>query len=155
MINQFLCNQGMIFPWLSTLKIKSGESLTVIQIVISQVKSVALMPRALLILLSKSLTYITTNNGSPLELSRTPYRILVLIASKQRNLTDPYYGCIYILNYNVITQSQRTTILYFIFIWTRGTDISLIWYRCCFPRPALLCWQYWPVILAVLFPTCI
>ena len=33
------------------------------------------------------------------------------IASKHRNLTAPYYGSIYILNYNVITQSQGTTIL--------------------------------------------
>jgi len=34
------------------------------------------------------------------------------IASKHRNLTAPYYGSIYILNYNVITQSQGTTILF-------------------------------------------
>jgi hypothetical protein len=53
--------------------------------------------------------------------SRTPYRIiliitsLVAIASKHRTLTAPYYDCIYILYYNVITQSQGTTILYLIF----------------------------------------
>ena len=63
-----------------------------------------MLPIALLMLLSKSLTYIKTNNSSPLEPSRTPYRIiliipgLVAIASKHCNLTAPYYGCIYILN---------------------------------------------------------
>jgi len=36
---------------------------------------------------------------------------LSAIASKHRNLTAPYYGSIYILNYNVITQSQGTTVL--------------------------------------------
>ena len=36
---------------------------------------------------------------------------LTEIASKHRNLRAPYYGSIYILNYNVITQSQGTTIL--------------------------------------------
>jgi len=40
------------------LKIKSCESLTVIKMVVSYAKSVASMPVALLILLSKSLTYI-------------------------------------------------------------------------------------------------
>jgi len=36
---------------------------------------------------------------------------LSAIASKHLNLTAPYYGCIYILNYNVITQSQGTNVL--------------------------------------------
>jgi len=77
------------------------------------------MPIALLMLLSKYLSYIRTKNGSPFEPSRTPYWIfiipgLVAIASKHRYLTASYYGCIYILKYNVITQSQGTTILYFI-----------------------------------------
>ena len=36
---------------------------------------------------------------------------LSAIASEHRNLTAPYYGSIYILNYNVITQSQGTTVL--------------------------------------------
>ena len=68
------------------------------------------MPIALLILLSKSLTYIKAKNDSPFEPSRTPYWIifiipgLVAIASKQRNFTAPYYGCIYILHCNDITQ---------------------------------------------------
>jgi len=78
------------------------------------------MPISLLILLSKYFSYIRTKNGSPFEPSRTPYWIfiipgLVAIASKHRYLTASYYGCIYILKYNVITQSQGTTILYFIF----------------------------------------
>ena len=78
------------------------------------------MPIALLILLSKYFSYIRTKNGSPFEPSRTPYWIfiipgLVAIASKHRYLTASYYGCIYILHYNDITQSQGTTILYFIF----------------------------------------
>lgn len=38
---------------------------------------------------------------------------LVAIASKHRNLTVLYYGCIYILFYNVINKSQGT-ILYFV-----------------------------------------
>ena len=60
------------------------------------------MPIVLLILLSKSLTYVKTNNTSPLEPSRTPYRIIVIIpglveiACKHRNLTAPHYGSIYI-----------------------------------------------------------
>ena len=79
------------------------------------------MPIALLVLLSKSLTYIKAKNGSPFEPSRTPYWIifiipgLVAIASKHRNFTAPYYGCIYILHYNDISQPQGTTIFYFIF----------------------------------------
>jgi len=79
------------------------------------------MPIALLILLSKSLTYIKTLKDSPFEPSRTPYKIiliipgLVAIASKHRNLTATYYGCIDILTCNFITQSQGTTILYFSF----------------------------------------
>ena len=79
------------------------------------------MPIALLLLLSKSLTYIKAENGSPYEPSRTPYWIIIIIsglvaiASKHRYFTAPYYNCIYILHYNDITQSQGTTILYFIF----------------------------------------
>jgi len=66
------------------------------------------MPIALLILLSKYFLHIRTKNGSPFEPSRTPYWIfiitgLVAIASKHRYLIAPYYGCIYILKYNVIT----------------------------------------------------
>ena len=51
----------------------------------------------------------------------SPYRVilhipcLVAIASKHSNLIAPYYGCFYILNYNVISQSQGSSILYFIF----------------------------------------
>jgi len=78
------------------------------------------MPIALLMLLSKYLSYIRTKNSSPFEPSRTPYWIfiipgLVAIASNHRYLTASYYGCIYILHYNDITQSQGTTTLYFIF----------------------------------------
>jgi len=40
---------------------------------------------------------------------------LVAIASKHRILTATYYGCVYILNYNVITQSYLTTVLSYIF----------------------------------------
>ena len=77
------------------------------------------MPVALLILLSTSLTYIETNDCSPMEPSRTPYGIILLFwvgrNCKYRNLTAPYCGCNYILNCNVITQSQETTLLRFIF----------------------------------------
>jgi len=78
------------------------------------------MPIALLILLSEYFSYIRTKNCSLFEPSSTPYWIfiipgLVAIASKRGYLTASYYGCIYILHYNDITQSQGTTILYFIF----------------------------------------
>jgi hypothetical protein len=59
------------------------------------------MSIGLFVLLSKSLTYIKTNNRSPLEHSRTPYRIILIIpdlaavARNHRNLRAPYYGCIY------------------------------------------------------------
>jgi len=67
------------------------------------------MPKLLLMLLSKSFSYIRTKTGSPFEPSRTPYWIfiisgLVAIASKHRYLTASHYGCIYILKYNDITQ---------------------------------------------------
>ena len=106
---------------LSILKIKSYEFLTVIKVVVSQPKGVVLMLIALFMLLSKSLKYIKTNNCFPFESSSTPIKIiliipcLVAIASKHRSLTAPYYGCIYILNYNVITQSHGRTLLHFIF----------------------------------------
>jgi len=95
-----------------------------------------------------SFTYIKTNNCSPLETFRTPYGIiliipcLVAIASNHRDLRAPYYGCIYILNYNVITQSQGTAILYFIFhmcMWYISYLVLL------FPHLALLFWQFQPV----------
>jgi uncharacterized membrane protein len=76
------------------------------------------MPIALLIILSKSLTYIRNKNGSTLEPSWTPYGIifivpgLVTIASNYRNLTAPYNGFIYILCFNVIMQSQGTLLLF-------------------------------------------
>ena len=79
------------------------------------------MPIVLLVLLSKPLTCIKTNNFSPLRPSRTRCRIiliipgLVAIASKHCHLTAQYYGYIYNLNYDVIIQSQGMTILYFIF----------------------------------------
>jgi hypothetical protein len=63
---------------------------------------------ALLILLSKSLTYSKGNIGSSLEPCGTPYRIILIIpglveiARKHRNLIAPYYGCIDILKNNVI-----------------------------------------------------
>jgi len=53
---------------------------------------------------------------------------LTAIANKHRNLTAPYYGSIYILNY-VITQSQGTTILLLRFSYRHavyvifGTDV--------------------------------
>ena len=53
---------------------------------------------------------------------------LSAIASEHRNLTAPYYGSIYILNY-VITQSHRTIILLLRFSYRHavyvlfGTDI--------------------------------
>jgi len=54
---------------------------------------------------------------------------LSAVASKHRNLTAPYYGSIYILNYNVITQSQGTIILLLCFSYRHavcvlfGTDV--------------------------------
>jgi len=48
------------------------------------------------------------------------------IASKHRNLTAPYYGSIYILNYNVITQSQGTTILFLRFSNRHAVYISYL-----------------------------
>jgi len=54
---------------------------------------------------------------------------LSAIASKHRNLTAPYYGSIYILNYNVITHSQGTIILLLRFSYRHavyvlfGTDV--------------------------------
>jgi len=45
------------------------------------------------------------------------------IASKHRNLTAPYYGSIYILNYNVITQSQGTTILFLRFSYRHAVYV--------------------------------
>jgi len=104
--------------------------------------NVALMPIASLILLSEYFSYIRTKNCSLFEPSRTPYWIfiipgLVAIASKHRYLTASYYGCIYILHYNDITQSRERPYFISFFIWT--CDMSLIWYRCCLPRPAQLC----------------
>jgi hypothetical protein len=55
----------------------------------------------------------------PLEPSRTRNKIifiipgLVAVESKHHNLTVPYYTCIYILNWNIITQSQGTNIFPF------------------------------------------
>jgi hypothetical protein len=56
------------------------------------------------------------------------------IASKHPNLTATYYGSIYILNYNVITQTQGTTILFLHFSYIHavcfvfGTDVfAALW----------------------------
>jgi len=106
------------------------------------------MSIALLTLLSKSLTYVKPNNTSPLEPSRTPYRIIIIfpslveIARKHRNLTAPYYGCIYIWSIMLLLSHRERQYFISFFILTRG--ISLIWYRC-FPRLIHLCWQYWTV----------
>jgi hypothetical protein len=76
-----------------------------------------LMPIALFVLLSLSLKYIKTNNFCPLYYCRAPYWIILIIpgftaiASKHCNWTALFYGYIYILNYNVI--SDGITILYF------------------------------------------
>jgi hypothetical protein len=65
---------------------------------------------ALLILVSISLKYIKTKKVPPLYYCRNPYWIILIIpdlattASEHCNWTGPYYGCIYILNYNVINQ---------------------------------------------------
>jgi hypothetical protein len=65
---------------------------------------------ALLIAISVSLKYIKTNHDFPLYYCRTPYWMsliipdLAAIASELCNWTAPYYGCIYVLNDNVIKQ---------------------------------------------------
>jgi len=119
------------------------------------------MPIALLKLLSKYFSYIRTKNCSTFEPTRfeptrTPYWIFIIpglvpIASKHRYLTASHYGCIYILKYNVITQSQGTTILHFIF-YMNMRYVSY-WVQMLSSPPGTF--MFWPVTLSVLFPTCI
>jgi len=119
------------------------------------IKNVALVSIVLLILLYKSLMYIKTNNGSPLERSRTAYRIiliipvLVLIVSIviwQSRIMVAFTSWIIML---LLSRRERP---YFISFFIRTCGLSLILYRC-FPRSARLCWLFWPGILLVLFPS--
>ena len=48
---------------------------------------------------------------------------LSAIASKYCNLAALYYGSIYIQKYNVITQSQRTTILFLRFSYRHAVYV--------------------------------
>lgn len=72
-ISLFLSNQGKIFLLIpSRLKIKSYVFLPVLQVLVLYAMSVSSMAIALLMLVSISLTYIKTNNGSQMKSCGTP-----------------------------------------------------------------------------------